>query len=174
MKARKIPSCLIVAMLLSFILSSAGCANQKNLPEGFVPAQLISIKENGHLVLSYQNTTKELKLIGVDLPLLNNDNFAPYGHEVKDYLNEKLAGKHFYLEFQTDNSFFNNQVYLWLNIPKNLTDDEIIKNMLNAQMLVKGYTIYQPVINSKYEKTLNLCNEYARKNNLAFWKMFSM
>ena len=61
--------------------------------------------------------------------------------------------------------------YVWMNIPSNIDDENIQKNLFNAQLLLEGYAklaTYPPDV--KYVDYLKNYQEISRKENKGLWK----
>lgn len=186
-----------VSMVFALLLSSTGCFSEKAVASGnnqnaiansqksenesqekAVELSKFNLKEakvsrvvDGDTVELSDGT--KVRLIGVNTPE-STTRTEPYGKEASNYTKDQLTGKTVYLEKDVSETDQYGRLlrYVWLNIPKEITDSEIKSKMFNAILVKNGYaevSTYPPDV--KYKEYFTKYNAAARNENKGLWSI---
>lgn len=113
----------------------------------------------------------KVRFIGVNTPE-STTKIELYGKEASDYTKGKLTGKTVYVEKDISETDKYNRLlrYVWLDIPKEITDIEIRAKMYNANLLLNGYaeqSTYPPDV--KYAEYFKNYASEARSASKGVW-----
>lgn len=113
----------------------------------------------------------KVRFIGVNTPE-STTRTEPYGKEASDYTKSQLTGKTIYLEKDVSETDQYSRLlrYIWLDIPKEITDAEIRAKMYNANLLLNGYaeqSTYAPDV--KYAEYFKNYAAEARNASKGLW-----
>lgn len=113
----------------------------------------------------------KVRLIGVNTPE-STTRTEPYGKESSDYTKNQLTNKTVYLEKDVSETDKYGRLlrYVWLDIPKEISDSEIRTKMYNAILTTEGYaeaSTYPPDV--KYQEYFTKYNAEARNANKGLW-----
>lgn len=113
----------------------------------------------------------KVRFIGVNTPE-STTKIEPYGKEASDYTKNQLTGKTVYLEKDVSETDKYGRLlrYVWLDIPKEISDSEIRAKMYNANLVANGYaevSTYPPDV--KYQEYFTKYNAEARSANKGLW-----
>lgn len=138
-----------------------------------IPAKVVKIIKGDTIIVTITERPEEVSLIGLDVPLPKYTDIKHfYGIEAYDYLNNFLINKVVFLEFDKEKIDQQGRLlaYVWLEEPVNTTEREIRSKMLNAKLLLEGYS---PVIvtkpNTKYTNNFFYYQKEAQDNKLRYW-----
>jgi micrococcal nuclease len=114
---------------------------------------------------------KRVRFIGMDTPE-STTTTEFYGKEASDYTKSQLTGKTVYLEKDVSETDRYGRLlrYVWLSLPKEISDSEIRSKMFNAILVQEGYaqsSTYPPDV--KYQEYLTRYNSEARNANKGLW-----
>lgn len=185
------------SMVFALLLSSTGCSSEKVVASGnnqnsiansqksenesqekAVELSKFNLKEakvstvvDGDTVELSDGT--KVRLIGVNTPE-STTRTEPYGKEASNYTKEQLTGKTVYLEKDVSETDQYGRLlrYVWLDIPKEITDSEIKAKMFNAILVKNGYaevSTYPPDV--KYKEYFTKYNAAARNENKGLWSI---
>lgn len=117
---------------------------------------------------------EKVRFIGVDTPetVHPNKDIEHYGKEASDFTKDKLLGKTIYLEKDvSDKDKYGRLLrYVWFKIPKNINEEEIKNNMVNAILVIEGYaqaSTCPPDV--KYANYFTKFQKEAREQNKGLW-----
>ncbi len=114
----------------------------------------------------------KVALIGINIPQSTTKN-EPYGKEASDYIKNQLTGKTVYIEKDTSEADKSGRLlrYVWLEIPKELSDSEIRTKMFNSILVSQGYAQVSSTYLSdvKYEEYFTKYNAEAKNSNKGLW-----
>ncbi|MDW7730214.1 MAG: thermonuclease family protein [Bacillota bacterium] len=117
---------------------------------------------------------EKVRFIGVDAPEINHPTLGKeeFGPEAEVYTRTWIEGKTIWLEYDRGerDQYDRLLAYLWLEIPEEISDQEIRAKMFNAQLLIEGYAvqvIFEP--NVKYVNYFSAYEAEARENNKGLW-----
>jgi micrococcal nuclease len=113
----------------------------------------------------------KVRFIGVNTPE-STTKIEPYGKEASDYSKGQLTGKTVYIEKDVSETDRYSRLlrYVWLDIPKEITDIEIRAKMYNANLLLNGYaeqSTYPPDV--KYAEYFKNYASEARSASKGVW-----
>jgi micrococcal nuclease len=140
--------------------------------ENFVEVKVKRIVDGDTIVVTLNNKDEKVRLIGINTPE-STTKIETFGKEASNYTKDKLTNKTVYLEkdiSQTD-KYGRLLRYVWLEIPNEITEDEIKKKMFNAILVLEGYAqvaTYPPDV--KYVDYFKNIQSIARDSNLGLWK----
>ena len=186
-----------VSMVFALLLSSTGCSSEKAIASGnnqnaiansqksenesqekAVELSKFNLKEakvsrvvDGDTVELSDGT--KVRLTGVNTPE-STTRTEPYGKEASNYTKDQLTGKTVYLEKDVSETDQYGRLlrYVWLDIPKEITDSEIKAKMFNAILVKNGYaevSTYPPDV--KYKEYFTKYNAAARNENKGLWSI---
>lgn len=118
----------------------------------------------------------KIRMIGVNTPETVHPSKPVefYGKEASDFTKEKIFGKKVYLEkdiSETDR-YGRSLRYIWMEIPEEITKEEIKTKMFNAILVAKGFansSTYQPDV--KYQDYFLEFEREARNLNVGLWDL---
>lgn len=118
----------------------------------------------------------KVRIIGVNTPESTTKQ-EPYGEEASNYTKSQLTGKTIYLEKDVSETDKYGRLlrYIWLDVPKEISDSEIRAKMFNANLLLNGYaqvSTYPPDV--KYQEYFTKFNAEARNANKGLWAISSV
>lgn len=118
----------------------------------------------------------KLRMIGIDAPetVHPNEGVEYYGQEASSYTKWKLLGRRVYLEKDVSDTDKYGRLlrYVWLDLPRDNSQEEVIEKMFNADLLAKGYaqaSSFPP--DTKYQDIFTRLARKARKEEIGLWKM---
>lgn len=137
----------------------------------FEKAYVKRVVDGDTIIATINNTDYRVRFIGINTPE-STTKIEEYGKEASNYTKEMLTGKTVYLEKDIRNTDKYDRLlrYVWLEIPNEISSDEINTKMFNAILLINGYAklfTYPPDV--KYAKYFKPLEEKARKNNIGLW-----
>lgn len=137
----------------------------------FEEAYVKRVVDGDTIIATIDNTDYRVRFIGINTPE-STTKIEEYGKEASNYTKEMLTGKTVYLEKDVRNTDKYDRLlrYVWLEIPNDITSEEINTKMFNAILLINGYAklfTYPPDI--KYVEYFKPLEEEARKNNTGLW-----
>ncbi|NLO89220.1 MAG: nuclease [Clostridia bacterium] len=138
---------------------------------GFVKAYVAKVIDGDTIVAVFEGKEEKVRLIGVDTPE-STIRHEPYGKEASSYTKSKLLGKTIYLEKDVSERDKYGRLlrYVWLEVPKSKSENEIRSKMFNAILLLGGYAqvaTYPPDV--KYTDYFVKFQQEARKSGKGFW-----
>lgn len=156
---------LTVLIALIIFLTQQGESNK---------AYVKSIVDGDTIKVELQGKTYTVRLIGVNTPETNHPTkgIEPYGPEAKEFTKETITGKTVWLEFdvQEKDKYGRLLAYVWLERPKDDSEDEIRKKMFNAILVLKGYAQVMTVPpNVKYADHFVKFQKEAVENQKGLW-----
>lgn len=112
-----------------------------------------------------------VRFIGINTPE-STTRIEPYGQEASNFTKEYLTGKTVYLEKDVSETDIYGRLlrYIWLEPPKEITDEEIRTKMFNAILVLEGYAevaTFPPDV--KYQEYFIKYEQEAREKNLGLW-----
>lgn len=145
--------------------------NEKIDTSKFEKAYVKRVVDGDTIIATIDNTDYRVRFIGINTPE-STTKIEEYGKEASNYTKEMLTGKTVYLEKDVRNTDKYDRLlrYVWLEIPNDITSDEINTKMFNAILLINGYAklfTYPPDV--KYVEYFKPLEEEARKNNTGLW-----
>ena len=113
----------------------------------------------------------KVRFVGVNTPE-STTTTELYGKEASNYTKSQLTGKTVYLEKDVSETDKYGRLlrYVWLSIPKEISDSEIRTKMYNAILVQNGYaevSTYPPDV--KYQEYFTKYNSEARNANKGLW-----
>lgn len=137
----------------------------------FEKAYVKRVVDGDTIIAKIDNTDYRVRFIGINTPE-STTKIEEYGKEASNYTKEMLTGKTVYLEKDIRNTDKYDRLlrYVWLEIPNEISSDEINTKMFNAILLINGYAklfTYPPDV--KYVEYFKPLEEKARKNNIGLW-----
>ncbi|MTK13818.1 MAG: nuclease [Clostridiaceae bacterium] len=113
----------------------------------------------------------KVRFIGVNTPE-STTRTEPYGKEASDYIKKQLTNKTVYIEKDVSETDKYGRLlrYVWLDIPKEISDTEIKTKMFNAILVSEGYgevSTYSPDV--KYQEYFTRYNSEARTASKGLW-----
>ena len=129
------------------------------------------------VVIKFENGVEEkVRFIGVDTPetVHKTKDIKPYGRESSDYTKESLLGETIYVEKDVSERDKYGRIlrYIWFEIPKEITEQEIINKMFNATIILEGYaqvSTFPPDI--KYVDYFIKFQHEAQEQNKGLWDL---
>lgn len=115
---------------------------------------------------------ERVRFIGVDTPESTLGKSDPYGKEATAYTKNKLEGQQVWLELDVAERDRYGRIlaYIWLEEPKNFSEEEIRSKMFNASLLLKGYAQVMTVPpNIKYVDYFMSFQREARDTDMGIW-----
>lgn len=115
----------------------------------------------------------KVRFIGINTPE-STTRIEPYGKEASDFTKQYLSGKTVFLEKDISETDRYGRLlrYIWLEPPKEITDEEIRTKMFNAILVLNGYAnavTYPPDV--KYQEYFIKYEQEAREKNLGLWSL---
>ncbi|PNR95841.1 thermonuclease family protein [Petrotoga sp. 9PWA.NaAc.5.4] len=115
----------------------------------------------------------KVRFIGINTPE-STTRIEPYGKEASDFTKQYLSGKTVFLEKDISETDRYGRLlrYIWLEQPKEITDEEIRTKMFNAILVLNGYAnaaTYPPDV--KYQEYFIKYEQEAREKNLGLWSL---
>jgi len=113
-----------------------------------------------------------VRLIGIDCPELSDPREQVYAEESLKYTKKRLLNKEVWLEFdvQREDRYGRLLAYVWLKPPNKFDEEEIRKNMFNAQIILDGYAkVYTYPPNVKYTDFFVKFQREAVENKTGLW-----
>lgn len=140
--------------------------------KNFETAYVKRIVDGDTIVVTINKKDYKVRLIGINTPE-STTKIEYYGKEASNYTTSILLNTTVYLEKDVSNTDKYGRLlrYVWMNIPSNIDDENIQKNLFNAQLLLEGYAklaTYPPDV--KYVDYLKNYQEISRKENKGLWK----
>jgi len=117
-----------------------------------------------------------VRLIGIDCPEFSDPREQVYAEESLEYTKKRLLNKEVWLEFdvQREDRYGRLLAYVWLKTPNKFDEEEIRKNMFNAQILLDGYAkVYTYPPNVKYTDFFVKFQREAVKKKAGLWKGYT-
>lgn len=140
-------------------------------PSTFQEAYVKRIVDGDTIVVTIDGKDYKVRFIGINTPESTTE-IEPYGKEATKYTSSMLMGKTIYLEKDVRNTDKYDRLlrYVWLEIPTEISNEEIRAKMFNAILLENGYAklfTYPPDV--KYAKYLEPLEAEARNNSSGLW-----
>lgn len=115
----------------------------------------------------------KVRFIGINTPE-STTRIEPYGKEASDFTKQYLSGKTVFLEKDISETDRYGRLlrYIWLEPPKEITDEEIRTKMFNTILVLNGYAnaaTYPPDV--KYQEYFIKYEQEAREKNLGLWSL---
>jgi micrococcal nuclease len=113
-----------------------------------------------------------VRLIGIDCPELSDPREQVYAEESLEYTKKRLLNKEVWLEFdvQRKDRYGRLLAYIWFKPPNRFNEEEVYKNMFNAQIILDGYAkVYTYPPNVKYTDFFVKFQREAIENNAGLW-----
>lgn len=132
---------LIIALVVSLVayFQTQNRAQSPTNVEDFEQVKVTRVVDGDTIEITKDDgSVKKVRLIGVNTPELPDQFMAK---EAKDYTESVLLNKNIYMEKDTSETDKYDRLlrYIWLEIPKNKTTEEIKNKMFNADLVIKGY-----------------------------------
>ena len=188
---------ILISMIFTLLLSTAGCSSEKAVASGnkqntitnsqksenksqektvelskfnLKEAKISRVVDGDTVELSDGN---KVRLIGVNTPE-STTRTEPYGKEASNYTKNQLTGKTVYLEKDVSETDQYGRLlrYVWMDIPREISDSEIKNKMFNAILVENGYaevSTYPPDV--KYKEYFTKYNAEARTGNKGLWSI---
>ncbi|MDO4283250.1 MAG: thermonuclease family protein [Clostridia bacterium] len=139
----------------------------------FQEAYVKRVVDGDTIIATINNEDYRVRLIGINTPESTTE-IEPYGKEASNYTSSILTGKTIYLEKDVRNTDKYNRLlrYVWLEIPNEISEDEIRNKLFNADLLIKGYAelfTYPPDV--KYVNYFKTFENEARNNCQGLWEI---
>lgn len=139
--------------------------------DSFTKAVVKRVVDGDTIIAVIDNKEYRIRLIGINCPEYTSK-IEVYGKEATEYTTKMLTGKTIYLEKDVSETDKYNRLlrYVWLQVPKQFSEEEIKNKMFNAMLVLNGYaqtTTYPPDV--KYANHFKNFSEQARKNNVGLW-----
>ncbi|UXF00579.1 nuclease [Fervidobacterium riparium] len=140
----------------------------------FKKATVLEVIDGDTIKVSIAGEEYKVRLIGVNTPETKHPvkKVEYYGPEAKAFTKKFLTGRTVYLEFDVGEKdrYGRLLAYVWLEKPKDRTNEEIRKKMFNAILLLEGYAQVMTVQpNVKYVDYFIEYQREARENNKGLW-----
>lgn len=142
-------------------------------PNNFQKAYVKRAVDGDTIVVTIDEKDYRVRLIGIDTPE-STKQIEPYGKEASNYTSSILTGKTIYLEkdIRDTDKYDRLLRYVWLEIPNEISADEIKKKLFNANLLINGYaTLFTYPPDIKYVEFLTLLEREAKRNKIGLWKI---
>lgn len=174
---------LIIALFLVVVagISAQNFGNSGDKGDEYLlsPIKLDKVTVSKHVdgdtvyVRLQDGTEKKVRFIGVNCPESTNRT-DPYGKEASNFTMQKLLGRTIYLEKDVSETDRYGRLlrYLWLEPPKEVTEDEIKDKQFNAILVLEGYaqvSTYPPDV--KYSKLFVQFQREAKESNKGLWAL---
>lgn len=163
MKKRKL---LLSIFLFLFFINSILFAAPK-----YEKAKVVRVVDGDTIEVNIANKNYKVRLIGVNTPE-STTKTEPYGKEASNYTMKMLTGKVVYLESDAGNTDKYGRLlrYVWLQIPKNNSEQEIRNKMFNANLVINGYAQVMTIPpNVKYSNYFVIFQKEAISKNKGLW-----
>lgn len=139
-------------------------------------AYVKSIVDGDTIKVELQGKTYTVRLIGVNTPETNHPTkgVEPYGFEAKEFTKRILTGKTVWLEFDTQekDKYERLLAYVWLEKPKDDSENEIRNKMFNAILVLEGYAQIMTVPpNVKYADYFVKFQREAIEHQKGLWRL---
>ncbi len=115
-----------------------------------------------------------MRIIGINTP--EEDTHEGYSKEAREFAEETLLNKKVYLESDISerDQYGRELKYIWVEIPKNTSINELEEKNYSAMVLSGGYgTTYTFKPNVKYRDEFRKIAKRARKNRVGMWELDS-
>jgi micrococcal nuclease len=141
------------------------------IPVNFVKATVTRHVDGDTVYVKINGKSSKIRFIGIDCPEYTKE-IEPYGKESSEYTKSQLLGKTVYLETDVSNTDKYDRLlrYVWLEIPKKITEEEIRSKMFNAKLVLNGYAYagnYPPDV--KYTDYLKKFQKEAKDSKTGLW-----
>ncbi|GFN21876.1 thermonuclease family protein [Thermanaeromonas sp. C210] len=161
----------ILSLLVMAFLSLAGYLAWA--PEGdFHPARVTEVVDGDTLDVVLPGGREErVRFIGVNTPE-SRGKVEPYGKEASAYTEKRLRGRTVYLEMDAGerDKYGRLLAYVWLERPRDASEDEVRAKMFNAELLLEGYAQVMTVPpNVKYSSLFVEFQREARDKGKGLW-----
>ncbi len=125
------------------------------------------------IIATINNEDYRVRFIGINTPE-STTKIEEYGKEASKYTTDMLLYKTVYLEKDVSNTDKYDRLlrYIWLEIPNEISKEEITSKMFNAILLKNGYaTLYTFPPDVKYVTYLKSLEREARESNKGLWQL---
>lgn len=140
------------------------------------PVKVVKGVDGDTIKASLDGRDESVRLIGVNTPELSHPGLnikeQPFGKEAAKYTTDMLLNKTVYLQFDVGqrDKYGRLLAYVWLQKPTSGREDDVRKNMFNAQLLISGYAQVMTVPpNVQYQDIFVRLEQEARQSNKGFW-----
>ena len=152
--------------------------NSKSIDESPISLDKATVEDHvdgDTVVIKFENGVKEkVRFIGVNTPetVHPTKGVEAYGKESSNFTKENLLGKTIYIEKDISERDKYDRLlrYVWVQIPKKITEQEIRNKMFNATLVLEGYaqvSTFPPDV--KYVDYFIEFQREAREQNRGFW-----
>jgi len=164
---------IILALLIVGLYGNSFSSSSEKTTGRLTPAKVIRIVDGDTIEAQFNNKTDKIRFIGVNCPE-STIRLEPYGKEASNFTKKWLSGKNIYLEFDVGlkDKYQRILAYIWLEPPKEITEEEIRAKMFNAILLLEGFAQVMTVPpNIKYVDYFLKFQKEARENNKGLWAL---
>jgi len=154
--------------LLYSQVSSSDIAEKSNILKVFVSY----VVDGDTIRVDINRSNVSVRLIGIDCPEFSDPREQVYAEESLEYTKKRLLNKEVWLEFdvQKEDRYGRLLAYVWLKPPNRFDEEEVRKNMFNAQILLDGYAkVYTYPPNVKYTDFFVKFQREAVENKTGLW-----
>lgn len=146
-------------------------SNNKNISNSFTKAYVSRIIDGDTIEVIIDENKYKVRLIGIDCPEYTSK-IEYYGKEATEYTTSMLLDKDIYLEKDVSETDKYGRLlrYVWINVPRDSSAEEMTANMFNSILLENGYAsqaTYPPDV--KYSTEFKEIAAKARDNNKGLW-----
>jgi micrococcal nuclease len=137
----------------------------------FIKAYVSRIVDGDTIEVIIDSNKYKVRFIGIDCPEYTSK-IEYYGKESTEYTTSILNNTYVFLEKDVSETDKYGRLlrYVWLEVPKSNSNDEIKTKMFNAILVINGYAsdvTYPPDI--KYSLKFNSFAADARNSNMGLW-----
>lgn len=143
-----------------------------NISNNYTKAYVSRVVDGDTIEVVIESKKYKVRLIGMNCPEYTSK-IEYYGKESTEYTTSALNNKYVYLEKDVSETDKYGRLlrYVWLEIPNQVTLDEMKNKMFNAVLVINGYAnqaTYPPDI--KYSKQFKELATEARTSNRGLWE----
>jgi micrococcal nuclease len=137
-------------------------------------AYVVRVVDGSTLQVYVNDTTENVRIIGVDIPDKSNPNkhIKANGLKAEKFIREQLEGRPVYLQFDIQKRDKENHIlaYVWISQPSADSDSELRDKLFNARLLLDGYARLNPEsVNVKYATFLQRYQAEAQVGDRGLW-----
>lgn len=143
----------------------------EEIPDNFTKATVTKHVDGDTVYVKINGKSYKMRMVGINCPEYTKE-IDPYGKESSEYTQNQLLGKTVYLETDVSDTDKYDRLlrYVWLEIPNEITEDEIRTKLFNAQLVLYGYAYagnYPPDV--KYTSYLKKFQKEAKESKSGLW-----
>ncbi len=139
----------------------------------FTKATVTKTVDGDTIHVEIEGKSYKVRMTGINCPEYTKE-IEPFGKESSEFTETQLLGKTVYLEVDVSNTDKYGRLlrYIWLQVPTEITEQEISTKMFNAKLILNGYArtgYYPPDI--KYNDYFKSLQKKAKNNKKGMWSL---